>query len=211
MNTRNLTLVVAAAASLHVACASGPAAPFDRLKDSPITVYRLQNYEPPPVAQTAPAAPGVPMIPGLPPEIQTWINQGAQGMGSLIPPGLLPPGLIPGTGPAAPTAPVADAPRFEGFRILGQTQVMDQKLKDELANLLGTEKNYDSRMGQCLYPELGISFQQPPPMLPDNVLVSFSCNRVEAKNFQWPFADKGMKQDTVKKFSNITQQLFGGT
>ena len=213
MNTRNLTLVLAATASMFVACKSGPAAPFDRLKDSSITVYRLQNYEPPPVAQApAPGAPGVPMIPGLPPEIQNWINQGAQGMGSLIPPGLLPPGLIPGTQPqATPVAPAPDAPRFEGFRILGQTQVMDQKLKDELAELLGTESNFDSKMGQCLYPELGISFMQPPPMLPDNVLVSFSCNRVEAKNFQWPFANKGLKQDTVKKFSNMTQQLFGGT
>jgi hypothetical protein len=47
-------------------------------------------------------------------------------------------------------------------------------------------------------------------MLADNVLVSFSCNRVEAKNFQWPFANRGLKQETVKKFSTLSQQLFGG-
>ncbi len=65
-------------------------------------------------------------IPGLPPEIQQWIQQGAQALPQLIPPGLIPPGLIPGapTTPAAPAQPTE--PRFHGFRILSQTQVMDR-------------------------------------------------------------------------------------
>ncbi|MBI5537469.1 MAG: hypothetical protein HY898_32400 [Deltaproteobacteria bacterium] len=215
MNTRTLTIVAVAAVASLTACKS-IAPPFDRLKDSPITVYRLQNYEPPAVATATPvpgATAGAPMIPGLPPEIQNWVTQGAAGMGSLIPPGLLPPGLIPGTAPgAAPpvAAPPPDAPRFEGFRILGQAQAMDQKLKEDLATLFGTESNFDSAMAQCLYPEVGVSFQQPPPMLPDNVLVSFSCNHVEAKNFQWPHPNKGLKQETIKKFSEINKKLFGG-
>lgn len=215
MNTRTLTIMTVAAVSSLAACKS-IAPPFDRLKDSPITVYRLQNYEPPAVAAATPvpgATAGAPMIPGLPPEIQSWVTQGAAGMGSLIPPGLLPPGLIPGTAAPATTTPVvapADAPRFEGFRILGQAQAMDQSLKDDLATLFGTESNFDSTMAQCLYPEVGVSFQQTPPMLPDNVLVSFSCNHVEAKNFQWPHPNKGLKQDTIKKFSEINKKLFGG-
>ena len=87
---------------------------------------------------------------------------------------------------------------------------MDQKVKDDLAALFGTESNFDNSMAQCLYPEVGVSFQQTAPMLPDNVLVSFSCDHVEAKNFQWPFANKGLTQDTVKKFAAINKKLFGG-
>src|SRR5580700_9075329 len=81
--------------------------PFDQMKSSQITLYRLQNYSPPAQAAT-PALGGF----QLPPQIQQWVTAGA----SLLPPGLLPPGLIPGTAPAAPAAP--DAQRFHGFRIL---------------------------------------------------------------------------------------------
>jgi hypothetical protein len=65
-----------------VGCASNPVAPFDSFKDAPITAYRLQNYEPPPQAAATPTAPG--QIPGLPPEIQKWLQAGAQ----MLPPGL---------------------------------------------------------------------------------------------------------------------------
>src|SRR3982751_6609778 len=78
------------------ACASAPAAPFDTLKTANATAFRLQNFEPPtPAPGAALPAPGAP-IPGLPPEIQNWIQQGAQGLTQLIPPVLLPPGLVPG-------------------------------------------------------------------------------------------------------------------
>src|SRR5262245_15802254 len=93
-----------------MACASAPAAPFDTLKTSNVTAFRLQNYEPPaPAPGAAPPAPGA-AIPGLPPEINAWIQQGASGLSQLIPPGLLPPGMVPGAPAAAPPAP--DAPRF---------------------------------------------------------------------------------------------------
>src|SRR5262245_41176473 len=56
-----------------VGCGSQPAAPFDTLKTSNLTAFRLQNYEPPAAATQTPAAaaPGGLTIPGLPPEIQT--------------------------------------------------------------------------------------------------------------------------------------------
>ena len=58
-----------------VGCAGQPAAPFDTLKTSNVTAFRLQNYEPPATAGATPTAPGA--IPGVPPEIQQWIQQGA--------------------------------------------------------------------------------------------------------------------------------------
>ncbi len=211
MQIRTIALVAAALASLSVGCKGSPASPFDRLKDSPITVYRLQNWEPPQATAAAtPAIPGASMIPGLPPEIQTWISQGAQGMGSLIPPGLLPPGLIPGTATpgATPAALPADAPRFEGFRIIQQSQVMDQKIRDQIIDLVGYESSFETKSSNCLYPELGMSFAGGTP--PADVLVSFSCKQVQARNFQWPFPENGLKKDTVDKFQSMTQQLFGG-
>jgi hypothetical protein len=78
------------------ACAGKPAAPFDTLKTANLTAYRLQNYEPPsPVPGAAiPGAAGG--IPGFPPEIQSWVQQGAGGLQQLLPPGLLPPGMFGG-------------------------------------------------------------------------------------------------------------------
>ena len=65
-------------------CSGALAQPFATMKTQPVTIYRLQNYEPPATA----AAPGA--VPaGIPPQIQQWLSAGAQ----LLPPGLLPPGL----------------------------------------------------------------------------------------------------------------------
>src|SRR5579863_2401582 len=91
-----LTLV-SAVATLALSTGTGCASlspPFDQMKASQMTVYRLQNFEPPAQAQAG-AAPlgGL----ALPPQIQQWITAGA----SLLPPGLLPPGLLPGTSPQA--------------------------------------------------------------------------------------------------------------
>jgi len=207
----NRTLIaVTAVSALSLAACGGAAAPFDRLTDSQVTVYRLQNYEPPAAATPAATQPGAlpQLIPGLtiPPEIQTWVQQGAQGLGGLLP-GLQIPGI---TTPATPTQPVADAPRFEGFRIIGQSQVLDPKLREKLIDIFGNESNFDEKAGACLYPELGVSYPQAPPMLPYDILISFSCNRIEPKNFQWPHPNRGIKKETVQKFSAVTQQLFGG-
>ncbi len=174
-----------------------------------MVVYRLQNFEPPAqAALPAPTQPGAALIPGLPPEIQTWVQQGMQGMCALQIPGLPPvPGCGAQAGAAVPTAPV-DAPRFEGARILAQAQVMDPKIREQIVNIMGFDDNYGPKKSPCMYPELGISFMGQNP--PANVLVSFSCNQIQARNFQWPHADSGLKDDTVVKFKNIVQQLFGG-
>src|SRR4051812_22858141 len=73
-------------------CGSTLAQPFDQAKaaNAQITIYRLQNYEPPP---PAPGATNTPFV--LPPQLQQWVTAGA----SLLPPGLLPPGLSPGSAP----------------------------------------------------------------------------------------------------------------
>src|SRR5687767_6295910 len=64
-------LICIGAAVLSLGCAGKPAAPFDALKTSNLTAYRLQNNEPPaPVA----AVPGAPAIPGLDPNLQNQIT-----------------------------------------------------------------------------------------------------------------------------------------
>ncbi|HEY6078249.1 MAG TPA: hypothetical protein VIW29_05570 [Polyangiaceae bacterium] len=196
-------------AALSIGCASKPAPPFDMLKTSNLTAYRLQNYEPP----AAVAAPGAaaPAIPGLPPEIQTWIKQGAAGLQQLIPPGLQIPGLtLPGTAPLAPA--VDTTPRFHTFRILSQTQVLDADLKEELAELLGDADSFDNTQARCapnvFYAEMGMSFGSAPGAQTNDMLVSFSCNQVVSRSFSWPHPATGMKADTVKSLSEMVQKVF---
>ena len=196
----SLLLFVAASTG----CAGSPVAPFDGFKTAPVTAYRLQNYEPPPQpAAAVPTAPGA--IPGVPPEIQKWIQAGA----SMLPPGLLPPGLIPGTA-AAPAAPQADnTPRFDGFRVIGMpANVVDQKLRDELIDIFGFDKNFDNNHGSCVYAEFGFSFarmSQPPA----DVLVSLSCNQVQAQNFIWPHKSTGLTPDAAKRITKVAATIFG--
>jgi hypothetical protein len=205
--TKTYQLIGSLALALaSVACAGAPAAPFDTLKTSNVTAFRLQNYEPP-EATPAAAAPGA--IPGIPPEIQQWIQQGATGLQALIPPGLLPPGLIPGA--AAPPA-AATTPRFHNFRILGQTQVMDPDVKEELGELFGDPDNFDNANSRCpagtVYAEMGLSFTAGPGAPSNDMLISFSCYQAVSRSFSWPHQNTGMTPETVKKLTEIVQKLW---
>jgi len=208
---RKPSLTLAAVLSLFgAACASAPAAPFDTLKSSNATAFRLQNFEPPaPLPGAAAPAPGA-AIPGLPPEIQTWIQQGAQGLTQLIPPGLLPPGIVPGA--PAPAAPPPDAPRFHGFRILSQTQVLDPELKEELGELLGDPDGFDNQYSRCapgvIYPEMGISFTTGPGAPANDLLISMSCNQIVSRSFAWPHPSTGMTHGTVDKLREAVQKIW---
>jgi hypothetical protein len=185
-------------------CASSPVAPFNQLEKSNLLVFRLQNYEPP--AQAAPAAGQVaPALQGLPPEIQSWIQQGAQAL-----PQLIPPGLLGNLNPATAQAPAQDVPRFYGFRILGQTQVADPDLKKQLAELFGTKDNFEAPKTSCLYPELGFSFGPGPGSPSNDFLVSFSCNQVQARNFAWPHPYTGMTASTTSDLTQIVKKLWPG-
>jgi hypothetical protein len=192
------------------------AMPFDQIKDGSVVAYRLQNYEPAPAtpAATAPAAATPGLIPGVPPEIQQWIQQGAQGLGQLIPPGLVPPELLQGLGgaAAAPAAAAVDTtPRFPdappNFRILGQTQVVDPVLRKKLMKVFGSKSRFQMEHASCLYAEFGIRFGMPPAP-PNDVLVSFSCNQVAARGFAWPYPATGLKPTTVQKLADVINQLF---
>src|SRR4051812_23744552 len=103
-----LLAVGAVGVALSTACSSTISQPFQGLKTQPVTIYRLQDYEPP--QQTAGTVP--PGSPGIPPQIQQWLTAGA----AMLPPGLIPPGLIPGGTPAATSQAVM---RYYNFRILG--------------------------------------------------------------------------------------------
>jgi hypothetical protein len=202
-----LTVAFAAAG-----CASAPAAPFDSLKTSNATAFRLQNFEPP-AAATLPTvtAPGAAApIPGVPPEIMSWIQQGAQGLQQLIPPGLLP--GLPGAAPAIVPPAAAQVPRFHGFRILGQTPVTDPDLKEELGELLGDDDSYDNKYARCapgvIYPEMGLSFSVGPTAQPSDILISFSCSQIVSRSFAWPHSATGLKPETVSKLTESVQKLW---
>lgn len=191
-------------------CASSPASPFNQMEKSTVTAFRLQNYEPPAAAAApaAGAAGATNLIPGLPAEINQWIQQGAQGLQQLIPPGLLPPGLLQGGQAAVAATPVVEnVPRFYTYRILGQTQVMSEDLRTQMAELFGNDGNFETPKSQCMYPEMGVAFG-PQGGATFDMLVSFSCGQVQAKNFQWPHPQTGLKTETVKELSDIVRKLW---
>jgi hypothetical protein len=200
--TKTLPLALAAAATLALStgCAS-LSPPFDQMKGSQMTVYRLQNFEPPAQAQAGAAPLG-----GfaLPPQIQQWITAGA----SLLPPGLLPPGLLPGTAPQA--APAADAQRFHGFRILDYRQVDDASVKSDIVDLFGHGSNFQSAPATCMYAEFGYAIAQPNAPTPADILVSLSCEQVQSFNFNWPYPQTGITPDSSKKIGAIAQRVFRG-
>jgi hypothetical protein len=194
-------------------CAGKPAAPFDTLKTSNLTAYRLQNNEPAPIiaASPTPAAPGgLPVIPGVDPNA---IAAGVAALQKLIPPGLQIPGLsLPGA-PGAAATPVADTtPRFQNFRILAQQQVLDADLKEQLGKLLGDSSNFDNAAGRCqpnvVYPEFGLSFAGAPGAPANDLLVSMGCNVVVSRTFSWPHPATGMKPSTVGDLSEIMTKIF---
>jgi hypothetical protein len=192
------------------ACSSSLAQPFEQMKSQPITIHRLQNFEPQPPQAGAPAAGAA----GLPPQIQQWLSAGA----ALLPPGLLPPGLLPGT---APAAPAQDVPRFYNFRILGTMSVSDSKMREDILELFGKESNFQAPRQSCMYAEFGFQIGQPgaqavqgaPPSggAPADILVSLSCDQVQMFNYGWPYGTKtGLGPDTSKKIISIVQRAFGG-
>lgn len=193
-------------------CSSTLAQPFEQLKAQPVTIYRLQNFEPP-AAAAAPAAGAT--VPGLPPQIQTWMS----GAASLLPPGLLPQGLIPG----APVTPApTDAPKYYNFRILGTVSVTDSKVRDDIDQLFGKEASFEAPKQSCMYAEFGFQIGTPtgapamqgaPPAAgtPADILVSLSCDQVQLMTYPWPYGAKtGLSADTSKKIVAIVQKAFGG-
>jgi hypothetical protein len=202
------------AAALSIGCAGKPAAPFDALKTSNLTAYRLQNNEPTPVAAAPGAAPGAaPIIPGLDPSLQNSITAGVAALQKLIPPGLQIPGLaLPGAAPGAAPIGADTTPRFQSFRILAQQQVLDADLKDKLGKLLGDPSNFDNTLGRCapnvVYPEFGLSFATAPGAQSNDLLISMGCNQVVSRTFSWPHPATGMKPSTVSDLSELMTKIF---
>ena len=193
-------------------CSSALSQPFASMKSQPVTIYRLQNYEPPQAAAT----PGLPAA-GIPPQIQQWLTAGAQ----LLPPGLLPPGLLPGGAPAPAAA--ADVPRFHNFRILGSMAVTDKTQHDDVIDLFGHESNFTQPKQSCMFAEFGfqIGYGAPPGapigtapaggQPPADILVSLSCDQVSMVGYQWPYNTKnGLTTDSAKKIVAMVQKAFGG-
>lgn len=216
MKMRTYVLVAAGIASLTMGCKGSPASPFNTLQDAPITVFRLQNYEAAPVAAattqpTTPSPiPGLPGIPGLPipAEFQPQVQQAQTMICQMLPPGT--PGCTPAGQPTTQPVVAANAPTFEGFRIIGQATVMDPELREQIIDIFGYDKNFHSMKSPCMFPEFGMSFGGGGAQPPANVLVSYACNQVQARNFNWPHPDTGMKEKTVQNLNEVIQKLFGG-
>ncbi|MET0411918.1 MAG: hypothetical protein ABW217_11515 [Polyangiaceae bacterium] len=213
MTPRPTLWTIACLLPLTVGCKATLAQPFDTLKSGNPTVLRLQNYEPP--AQAA-ALPGAPTIPGftIPPQIQQWAQQAAPALQQLLPPGLLPPELLGGSA-ALPAQPgvTQQGFRFHGRLVLGTAQVIDQDTKDKLAELFGDEDNFQNEHDACMYPELGLGWSTQPNMPNYELLISFSCNQVQAaQGFSWPHATGvGLKPKTVESLATIVSKLFPAT
>ena len=194
-------------------CAGALSQPFAGMTSQPITIYRLQNYEPP--AASASAAPGA-LPAGIPPQIQQWLSAGAQ----LLPPGLLPPGLLPGGTPLP--AATADVPRFHNFRILGSMAISDKTQHDDVLDLFGHESNFVLPRQSCMFAEFGfqIGYGAPPTAgaaapqgggVPADILVSLSCDQVQMINYSWPYGTKnGLSTDSSKRIVAMVQKAFGG-
>ena len=190
-------------------CSTTLAQPFEANKAQPITVYRLQNYEPQPAAAGATTAAA-----GIPPQIQQWLTAGAQ----MLPPGLLPPGLLPGGTPAA--AATTDAPRFQNFRILGSASVSDKTQHDDILSVFGNASNFDQPRQSCMFAEFGFRIGYGPApgtttpagaAPPLDILVSLSCDQVQMPGYSWPYGAKnGLTADSTKKIVAIVQKAFGG-
>jgi hypothetical protein len=194
-----LPLATLAACAGTVGCSS-VSPPFNQMKDSQMTVYRLQNYE----VQAATPAPAPAGGLQLPPQLQQWITAGA----SLLPPGLLPPGLLPNAAPAP--APPPDAPRFHNFRILEWQPVNDSGVKSDIVDLFGHSSSFQSAPSSCMFAEFGFAMAQPSSPTPADVLVSLSCEQVQAFNFAWPYPQTGLTPDSSKKVVAIAQRVFQG-
>jgi hypothetical protein len=173
--------------------------PFDKMKDSQMTVYRLQNFEPPAAQAQASTGAGF----QLPAQIQQWIQAGA----SLLPPGLLPPGLIPGSAPAA--QPATDAPRFYNFRILAWQPVNDTGARSDILDVFGHSSSFQNPSESCVYAEFGFAMAGADGSHAD-ILTSLSCGTVQANGFNWPYPQTGLTPDASKKIASIAQRVFQG-
>jgi hypothetical protein len=178
---------------------SGLAQPFGSMTTAPITIFRLQNFEPQPQQQ-----PNSPLGVQIPPQIQQWIDAGAH----MLPPGLIPPGLLPGS-----VAPAAqdNAQRFHGFRVLGWMALNDPRQHDELLDILGHEQNFVPQHGSCMFAEFGVSIAQPNGLPPADYLISLSCTQVQAASPPpWPYPEAGIASETARRVVAIVQRTFGG-
>ena len=193
-------------------CSSSLSQPFQQMKSQPITIHRLQNFEPQQAQAGAPAVPGLPGV-VIPPQIQQWLS----GAAAALPPGLIPPGLLPGT--QFPTA--TDAPRFYNFRILGTMSVTDTKMRDEILEIFGKDSNFQAPRQSCMYADFGFQIGQPTATTtgaaaptstpPADILVSLSCEQVQMFNYGWPYGgNTGLKPDTQNKIMGIIRRAFGG-
>lgn len=202
------TSTFAFAAALTVAtvtgCASTPAAPFDQLKTANLTAYRLGDATAPAAATATPGAAPTLAIPGLPPEMNTWLQQGAAGLQAVLP------GLLPGA--AAAALPSADTtPRFHDSKIFSQTQVLDPELKETLGDVLGDKDSFDNAQARCpantFLADFGLSFTSA-SSTPNDLLISFRCNQVVSRSFAWPHPATGMTEDARKKIFEIALKIF---
>ncbi|UQA56272.1 hypothetical protein [Polyangium aurulentum] len=199
-NLLGLTLLVA---PLAAGCASRTA-PFDQMDQAQITVMRLQQPAPPPVAAVPGAAPS--LFPGVPGLDQLGQQAAAAAQAAGIP---IPPGLIPGVGtPQQPAQTQPQLPMFNGMAIAASMPVSSDDMKDELLDLFGDEDSFQpGNMGCNQAPGMGISMvRQGQPNV--DLMVSFTCGRAMGVGFAWPHKADGLTNESRGTLTKIYQALF---
>lgn len=98
-------------------------------------------------------------------------------------------------------------PRFYGFRILAQTQIMDSELRVKLAEVFGDASNFETPKSACLNPDYGFAFGPQGSPTYDYV-VSMACHQVQSKNFQWPHSQTGMTVSMEKDLVEAVRKIW---
>ena len=185
-------------------CAPALSPPFNTMKGQQMTVYWLQSYEAPPQAQASAIPNSIAGI-ALPPQIQQ-LGQQLLSAGMTMFPGFLQ-GLVP---PQQQAAQPADVPRFHNFPIRKFQPVADAAVRDSILDLFGHQANFNPPAETCMYADFGFALAQPggPPA---DILVSLSCQQVQAYNIQWPYPQTGLTQDALGKVGAVVNKVFQGT
>jgi len=198
MNTLRNFAGLVALLPLAFGCASRTA-PFDQMDRAQITVLRLQ-------APPQPQSPLGGALPGglpVPPQLQQMGQAALQGLQNVVPGlGNALPGLIPGQ------PQQQQLPQFKGYSIVAQMPLADDRLKDQLLDIFGSESSFSNQSQNCFAPGMGVVFQQPNAPEVD-LLISLSCNQAKMDGARWPYAVNGFTPEARDQLAKIYEKLFG--
>lgn len=198
MNTLRNFAALVAILPLAVGCAARTA-PFDQMDRAQVTVLRLQAPQ-----QQSPLGGALPGGLPVPPELQQMgqavlqgVQQAVPGLGNALP------GLIPGA-----QQQQQQLPQFKGYSIVAQQQLTDDRLKDQLLDVFGSESSFSNQAQNCFTPGMAVVFQSPNAPEVD-LIISFTCNQAKMDGARWPYAANGFTPSARAQLAQIYERFFG--